>query len=72
MWKKRVSIVLLLLLLSAAGIFFFVLPAYVEQQYNRTIHPPPYPASQKALELHRTLFIADLHADSLLTKKRSK
>jgi membrane dipeptidase len=66
MWKKRAFIVLLLLLLVAAGIFFFVLPAFVERQYNRTIHSPPYQASPKAAELHRTLFIADLHADSLL------
>jgi microsomal dipeptidase-like Zn-dependent dipeptidase len=66
MWKKRVSMVFLLLLLCASGIFFFVLPAFVEQRYNRRTHEPPYHATQKAAALHQTLFIADLHADSLL------
>jgi microsomal dipeptidase-like Zn-dependent dipeptidase len=65
-WKKRVFIVVLLLLLFASGIFFFVLPALVEKHYNATTHAPPYHASPKAAALHRTLFVADLHADSLL------
>lgn len=66
MGKKRALIVLPLLLLVAAFVFFFVLPAFVESRYNGTIHPPPYHASPKAADLHRTLFVADLHADSLL------
>ena len=31
-----------------------------------TRNPPPYPASDRALDLHRRLWVADLHADSLL------
>jgi len=31
-----------------------------------THNPPPYPASDRALDLHRRLWVADLHADSLL------
>ncbi len=38
----------------------------VERRYNRVLHRPPYRASERARELHRTLAIADLHADSLL------
>jgi membrane dipeptidase len=38
----------------------------VERRHNRVLHPPPYRASERARELHRTLAIADLHADSLL------
>ena len=38
----------------------------VERRYNRVLHPPPYRASERARELHRTLQVADLHADSLL------
>lgn len=67
--KKRLIIVLsllVLLLLSGAAIFFFVVPAYIEKSYNRTINSPPYQASEKARALHRTLIVADLHADSLL------
>lgn len=33
---------------------------------NHTLRKPPYSASATALSLHRSLFIADLHADSLL------
>ncbi len=38
----------------------------VERRLNVTHRPPPYPASGRARELHRTLLVADLHADSLL------
>jgi membrane dipeptidase len=33
---------------------------------NHTLQKPPYSASAAAVKLHRSLFIADLHADSLL------
>jgi microsomal dipeptidase-like Zn-dependent dipeptidase len=42
------------------------LVARTERRLNRTHRPGPYPASERARELHRTLFVADLHADSLL------
>jgi microsomal dipeptidase-like Zn-dependent dipeptidase len=38
----------------------------VERRFNVTARPPPYEASERARELHRTLLVADLHADSLL------
>ena len=50
----------------ALGVFFFVLPGAVDQAINRVIEPPPYAASPEATELHATLTVADLHADSLL------
>jgi membrane dipeptidase len=65
-FMKRLLFVLALLILVALGLFFFVLPAEVEKRMNRTINPPPYPASERAVELHNTLLVADLHADSLL------
>jgi microsomal dipeptidase-like Zn-dependent dipeptidase len=40
--------------------------ALVERRHNRVHRPPPYRASDRALELHRTLDVVDLHADSLL------
>lgn len=37
-----------------------------ERRLNPIHHPPPYVASPAAQELHRTLLVADLHADTLL------
>ena len=42
------------------------LVARTERRLNQIHRPGPYPASDRARELHRTLFVADLHADSLL------
>ncbi len=36
---------------------------------NAVINRPPYQASEKARALHQKLFVADLHADSLLWKR---
>lgn len=49
----------------AAGIVF-VLPAALDSSFNKTLTRPPYTASQKARDLHGSLAVADLHADSLL------
>jgi len=46
--------------------FFFVVPAAVERRMNGTRVRPPYAPSARALALHQKLFVADLHADSLL------
>ena len=40
--------------------------ARTERRKNVVHRPPPYLASERACELHRSLFVADLHADSLL------
>ncbi|MGZ9160790.1 MAG: dipeptidase [Candidatus Limnocylindrales bacterium] len=40
--------------------------AVVERRRNRVHRAGPYPASSRAVELHRTLTVVDLHADSLL------
>lgn len=63
---NKVLLALALLFAVALGLFFFVVPAYVERRFNAVLHPPPYAASERARELHRTLFVADLHGDSLL------
>ena len=48
-------------------IFFFSFAASVtERMLNPVINKPPYPVSQRAAKLHETLFVADVHADSLL------
>ena len=63
MKRWRWILLLLVIMLVAA---WFALPGIVERRFNRTLHPPPYQPSAKAQALHRTLTVADLHADSLL------
>jgi microsomal dipeptidase-like Zn-dependent dipeptidase len=63
---KKLTIALVLLLALGALGFFSIAPALVERSVNGTRRRPPYEASQSARDLHRTLFVADLHADSLL------
>lgn len=63
---KRTLIALVVILLLGLGIFFFIVPGYVEKSMNATLNPPPYTASERAVELHKKLLVADLHADSLL------
>ena len=62
--KKSIWIVGLLLLL-AFGVFGIV-PAQIGLRYNEVLQQPPYVVPKPALVLHKDLFIADLHADSLL------
>jgi microsomal dipeptidase-like Zn-dependent dipeptidase len=64
--RKKVFIVLGAILLAALGLFFFFLPGYVGQRMNATIEAPPYAASERAKALHKTLIVADLHADTLM------
>ncbi len=46
--------------------FFLAVPRLVDEQENKVLKRPPYAASARAVELHKQLVIADLHADSLL------
>ena len=48
-----------------ALVFFGLLPPYVESRMNRVIGPQPPTASARAAALHKTLQIADMHADTL-------
>ncbi|PYT00212.1 MAG: peptidase M19, partial [Acidobacteria bacterium] len=64
--KRKLLIVLALLVVVGALAFFFVVPAAFERRVNGTRQSPPYAASERARALHRTLLVADLHADSLL------
>ena len=64
--KKKILITLGVILLLLLGAFFFVVPAQLEKRLNVSLNPPPYLASERAVELHKKLLVADLHADSLL------
>jgi len=52
--------------LAAALGLWLNAPGLVESRMNRTLRPGPYRVSERATALHRRLFVADLHADSLL------
>jgi membrane dipeptidase len=56
----------LILVIAILVVAWLLLPGIIERQFNRTLHSPPYQTSAQAQALHRTLTIADLHADSLL------
>ncbi|HKF20998.1 MAG TPA: dipeptidase [Candidatus Angelobacter sp.] len=62
----RWSLLACLVLLVAA---WFAVPPIVDSRQNRVLQPPPYKASPQAQALHKTLIVADLHADSLLWKR---
>ena len=63
---KKWLAILAILLLVVAGIFFLIVPAQVGKSMNQTIQTSPPAVSERARALHRTLFVADLHADTLL------
>ena len=41
-------------------------PSILDRSQNHTLHPGPYRVSAETAALHRTLLVADLHADTLL------
>ncbi|HID67593.1 MAG TPA: peptidase M19 [Roseibacterium sp.] len=56
----------LLLLVVGGAAFLTFAPGYVERERNGINWQGPYPVSDDAAALHRTLAIGDWHADSLL------
>jgi microsomal dipeptidase-like Zn-dependent dipeptidase len=62
---RRVGQILVVVLLLVVA-FFLTIPRLVDERENKVLRRPPYTASARALELHKQLTIADLHADSLL------
>ncbi|MFK8031092.1 MAG: dipeptidase [Gammaproteobacteria bacterium] len=66
--KSLLKLLAVLLKLTFAFIHFF-LPGIVERSMNVTTAHKPYNISSTAQALHDTLFVADLHTDSLLWKR---
>ena len=64
--RNKTIVAVVAVALGAVVIFLPVIPGQTETSLNRVVQRPPYPASARAAELHRTLVIADLHADTLL------
>jgi membrane dipeptidase len=54
------------LLIVVGLVVLFSLPSIVDRRMNGVAARPPYSANEQALALHDTLFVADLHGDTLL------
>ncbi len=52
-----------------AAVMFALAPSVVESAYNRVEQPVPRPRDPDLLARHKTLFVSDLHADTLLWKR---
>ncbi|AYC31908.1 peptidase M19 [Pseudomonas cavernae] len=64
------KLLIALVLLAIVGLsVFFSLPPMLDRRMNSVESPPPYPASPAAEQLHKRLFIADLHDDALLWER---
>jgi membrane dipeptidase len=62
----RILRLLTVFVIVAVAVGLFAAPAFVESRMNRILQRPPYHVSSATLLLHQQLFVADLHADSLL------
>lgn len=61
--------ILAVLILIALALLHWVLPGQLERSFNSVREHEPYQVSEAARTLHESLFIADLHTDSLLWKR---
>ena len=66
---KKILIVAGLLILVALGYVNWILPGTVEAKMNVVLSHDAYTISDRARKLHGSLFVADLHSDSLLWKR---
>lgn len=66
---KRLLAGLGIVVLLVLAVAQWVLPARIETKQNVNLPHEPYVVSDRATRLHKSLFIADLHSDSLLWKR---
>ena len=64
--KKKVALLVALVAVAVAWGYAYYQTILLDRRLNRVLVKPPYPASARAVALHEKLFIADMHADSLL------
>ena len=62
---RKIALGLLALIVVAVAAFFALAPGIVERGMNKVVGGP-WPVSERAKMLHATLFVADLHGDTLL------
>ncbi|MHA6494163.1 dipeptidase [Pseudomonas borbori] len=65
---RKLLLTLLVLILLGCGTVF-ALPSLLDRRMNSVEFPAPYPASEPAIQLHDSLFVADLHDDVLLWER---
>ena len=63
---KLLSVIISFLVIGFVIFFFGFRPAYVKKKRSPVVGKPPYQVSDQAKMLHEKIFVADLHADSLL------
>ncbi len=63
--RKKLTIALLAIVVLGLAVFFS-LPRIVDGRMNTVDAKPPYAVSARAQALHNSLFVADLHGDTLL------
>jgi len=63
---RKLFLTMALLVLAGLAVFFFYLPQRFDRSTNSVALAPPYQAGERARALHRKLFVADLHGDTLL------
>ncbi len=66
--KRTIQLIVILAIIGAIGFFGFT-PAIVEKSRNAVLSHDPYPVSEQAAALHKSLIIGDWHADSLLWRR---
>lgn len=66
MFKKHILIFVVIFLFLVVIVFRFIVPSYVANGKNRIELSPPYKVSTEAQQLHQSLIVTDLHADTLL------
>ena len=66
---KWILFIVGLIVLAGFGYVHWVLPGKVESKLNVVLPHDPYVISERAQTLHDSLFVADLHSDSLLWKR---
>lgn len=67
--SRKIATTLLLITAVGVGFIHYLLPGIVERGMNKVVVHAPYSISTEAQRLHDSLFIADLHTDSLLWKR---
>lgn len=63
---KKLLLALLVIVILAIGFMHFIYLPRTAKGMNAVLNPAPYQASAEAVALHKTLPVADMHADSLL------
>lgn len=65
-WGKRIAGGIAGLVVIGAGAFFTFAPGIVENGQNHVVAHDPWPVSNAAEALHRSLIVGDWHSDALL------